>query len=275
MWICRYDETENPDDVLVCPVCGNSKEEAALPSNSEPAEDRSAWTCPKCGRNNSADTNFCGNCGTKREETPPVPEGWTCSCGAVNDEQYNFCKMCGKARKVKPNPPEPKPPKHAPLDPKDEMRRQMKKLTARVVLMQILSVLCIVAMFVLFSFNYTSIDSSGFATENYTIYKNVLGVNGSIEQLCSIVLIVFTLLPLPFLFAKFDINRRNLPLVIAIVSACCITLYALTIFFGVIQKTIIPILIVCCAAAEAFCAYFYVDALKGKENILMPRAGDL
>ncbi len=274
MWICRYDETENPDDVLVCPICGHSKAEAATPPKIAREEAPvSAWACPKCGRNNSANTNFCGYCGTRREETPQAPAGWTCSCGAANDEQYNFCKMCGKPRETKNEPPKPEP-EHEP-DPQDIMRREMKKLEDRTVLMKVLACLCIAALFVLFAFKYTSIDSSGFSTENYTIYKNALGINGSIEQLCSIVLIVFALLPLPFLFIKFDVNKRNLPLVIAIVSACCITLYALTIFFGVIEKTIIPVLIVCCASGVAFCAYFYVDALKKKENTLMPRAGDL
>ena len=51
------------------------------------------WICPSCG--NTADGNFCNNCGTKKPED--TTSTWICTnCG--NNAQGNFCSNCGSPR---------------------------------------------------------------------------------------------------------------------------------------------------------------------------------
>ena len=62
------------------------------------------WTCPGCGRINSNDMNFCGNCRTEKPKTvytgsSDMINAWVCSsCGRVCPAQDNFCTKCGADR---------------------------------------------------------------------------------------------------------------------------------------------------------------------------------
>ena len=59
------------------------------------------WTCPGCGRVNSGDMNFCGNCRTEKpaQSFPAlsaVMNAWVCSaCGHICPEADHFCTRCG------------------------------------------------------------------------------------------------------------------------------------------------------------------------------------
>jgi len=54
------------------------------------------WKCPRCGRDNPGEANFCMGCGTGK---PEVPGGWFCpNCGNRNSAEANFCMKCGTAR---------------------------------------------------------------------------------------------------------------------------------------------------------------------------------
>ena len=58
------------------------------------------WVCPTCGRNNTEDMNFCGNCRTAKPVAEIDPSeainGWVCSgCGKINPSTDNFCTKCG------------------------------------------------------------------------------------------------------------------------------------------------------------------------------------
>src|SRR3954453_7187674 len=46
--------------------------------------------CPSCGRENPADANFCGQCGTRLITERPCP-----SCGRPNPPDLRFCRSCG------------------------------------------------------------------------------------------------------------------------------------------------------------------------------------
>ena len=57
---------------------------------------KNAWICPNCG--NTATTNFCVNCGTKKPEVISE-ETWICpNCGSTEDR--NFCGNCGTKKPV-------------------------------------------------------------------------------------------------------------------------------------------------------------------------------
>ena len=58
------------------------------------------WTCPNCGRENSEEANFCGNCRTPRpHETLALDNldanAWICSsCGRIVSSEDVFCINC-------------------------------------------------------------------------------------------------------------------------------------------------------------------------------------
>ena len=59
------------------------------------------WTCPNCGRVNSEDMNFCGNCRTEKPTqsysvSSAMMNAWVCSsCGHICPEADHFCTKCG------------------------------------------------------------------------------------------------------------------------------------------------------------------------------------
>ena len=55
------------------------------------------WICPTCGQ--SATSNFCPNCGTKKVELKPQTELWNCSCG-LHNITTPFCPNCGTKKPV-------------------------------------------------------------------------------------------------------------------------------------------------------------------------------
>ena len=68
-----------------------------------------SWKCDSCGASNSAENQFCEECGKPRNTTPTVTSGsartnevsWKCdSCGASNPAENQFCQECGKQRNI-------------------------------------------------------------------------------------------------------------------------------------------------------------------------------
>lgn len=61
------------------------------------------WICPGCGRENSAEANFCGGCRTQKPAegnpamTNSAANAWICSaCGTICAEEDNWCSACGE-----------------------------------------------------------------------------------------------------------------------------------------------------------------------------------
>ena len=73
----------------------------ALPnSKSESFGKLKIWKCPKCGTENEAENNFCGECGTKKPKTST----WNCpNCGKKEIES-SFCPDCGTKKPGVKNP---------------------------------------------------------------------------------------------------------------------------------------------------------------------------
>ena len=58
------------------------------------------WTCPNCGRVNSADANFCGGCRSSKPQAvynvETLANARECpSCGKIGPMSDNFCTNCG------------------------------------------------------------------------------------------------------------------------------------------------------------------------------------
>ena len=119
-------------------------------------------------------------------------------------------------------------------------------------------------LFVLFLLPY----AAAAYTSQYTVYNNMAGLNGSIEQICSVVLLCFALLPIPFLLMKQTVTKRNLPVTMSAVSAGAIAIYSAVIWFGSMNPTAVPFLIILSAAAEVLCTVKYIEALKAMDNLM-------
>lgn len=269
MWNCPNCETENAEETKTCLVCGaqrpapgwtggiNADKTCGAARGVQEPTGETGWRCT-CGTRNEDDARFCKNCGAARSvQEPPRETGWRCVCGMQNGNDARFCKNCGK--------PKGSAAGSVTTAPKTGVQAEYKALETRANTMRGLALACIAAMlFVLFLLPYAAADY----TKQYTVYNNMAGVNGSIEQICSIVLLCFALLPIPFLLMKQTVTKRNQPITMSAVSAGAIAIYSAVIWFGSMLPTAVPFMIILSAAAEVLCTFKYIEALKAMDNLM-------
>jgi len=249
MWKCPVCDTEYDDSVLFCAIDGNPRD--GYPAK---APEEHVWICPVCKTKN--DGIFCKNCGSKKEmesssAPDPSPE-WRCNrCNAMNPAYVTVCMKCRTPRAERDN---------------TELRKALRRMKRKKNGARFGVILCICAVLLLFATPYIIDDA------DYTVYRNISGLNGGIEKACSIVALVFAVLPLPFLLAKLDVRRRNLPFTMALVSAAALAVYCCVIFFGSIDVNAVMPLIVAAEAVIAFLSYRYVKLLEGIDNLLFRTA---
>lgn len=255
MWKCPVCETEYDDSVQFCEIDG-TKKVVPVARPVEPA----TWVCPACRTTN--DGFYCKNCGHKKGmdsepkqptqtggEAPPVkPRTWVCAkCNTLNSEGATVCMRCRTPRNFNEN---------------TALREKMHAMEAQKSGARVAAILCIFAILLLFAFPYIIGDY------NYTVYNNMTGANGDVEKACSIVALLFVLLPVPFLLAKLDIRKRNLPFTIVLICAGAVGVYCCVIFFGSDDVNATMPLIM---AAQALAAIFirgYVKLMEEIENLL-------
>ena len=273
MWNCPNCETENAEETKTCLVCSAQRPApdwtyatcgginadktcGAARSVQEPPREM-GWRCT-CGTRNEDDARFCKNCGAARSvQEPPRETGWRCVCGMQNISDARFCQNCGK--------PKGSAAGTVTTAPKTGLQAEYELLVARANTMRGLALACIAAMLlVLFLLPYAAADY----TKQYTVYNNMAGVNGSIEQICSVVLLCFALLPIPYLLMKQTVTKRNLPVTMSAVSAGAIAIYSAVIWFGSMHPTAVPFMIILSAAAEVLCTVKYIEALKAMDNLM-------
>jgi membrane protease subunit (stomatin/prohibitin family) len=51
--------------------------------------------CGGCGQINTADSKFCGECGTSFATRYNLQSGVKCNCGYMNAQGQKFCSECG------------------------------------------------------------------------------------------------------------------------------------------------------------------------------------
>lgn len=259
MWKCPVCDTEFDDSVEYCKIDGTKKVVRAA----KPAETPD-WTCSVCGTLN--DGLFCKHCGLKRggAATTPAypttqtplpfkPRQWICGrCNTPNPETVSVCTKCRRPR-----------------DDNYALRQKIYELEAKKNGARVGAILSIVAALLMFALPYISTDY------RYTVYNNIMGLNlaisdGSIGivKACSIVVLLFVLLPIPFLLAKLGVRSRNLPFTISMISAAAVTIYCSVIFFTSADvNAVMPLIFL----AQALCAIFvrrYVKLLEDIENLL-------
>ena len=204
---------------------------------------------------------------------------WYCyKCGETNDDNSTQCKRCGSKRSSQSTEPRPKPnptPKPVsesvseptPEPPSDGIKpvladTKSKEETVTKLRLSILAATLL--QFVLFAAKYTR-------TDQYTIYKACSGLYGSIEQICSILLVILTIIPAITVLMKLDVRKRNLPITTSAIIASLATVYCFVIWFGNPDPTVVPALIILLSWGVVFLAYRYVKALNAVDNTLLYR----
>lgn len=217
---------------------------------------------------------------------------WICKkCESRNEDADRFCVVCG-AEKITFVEPAAKPPVHrAPVaeprryanptvtdakeppiitkKPSDAAALQEKydDLTRTASFFKAGILLCVFLAFVLFSQPFLNYYYY------YTVYNMALGVVGPIEQVCSLVLLVFAILPAIFILISFDSRKRNLPVTISWVTLFAIVIYCGFIYFGNVDRNVVPLMIVLCYVLCVFFATMYVKKLTERENVLFHKRG--
>lgn len=217
---------------------------------------------------------------------------WDCkTCESKNEDSDRFCVVCGaeKAAFVEPvvEPTkrrvpvvEPRPYTNTPVidvleppiitrKPSDAAVLQEKydDLTQTANFFKAGIIVCVFLAFVLFAQPFVNYYTY------YTVYNMALGIVGPIEQVCSLALLVFAILPAIFILISFDSRKRNLPVTISWVSLFAIVIYCGFIYFGNADHNVVPLLIVLCYALSVFFATMYVKKLIERENVLFKKGG--
>ena len=200
---------------------------------------------------------------------------WECyKCGETNDDNSTQCKRCGSKRSSQPTEPRPKSTIPKPMsEPTPEPTPEpppvidvidIKKKENTVTALRWSTLAATVLQFMLFATEYTKAD-------NYTIYKACSGLYGPIEQICSILLVVLTIIPAITVLVKLDVRKRNVPITVSMIIASLTTVYCLVIWFGNPDSTAVPAFIILLSWGIVFLAYKYVKALNAVDNTLLYR----
>lgn len=261
MWKCPTCENEHDDSVATCPVDGTPRPDAETPRHAE-----RQWTCPNCKAQN--DGMFCGMCGRSRYASsvpvPPAEPQWRCArCNAENSVDSRYCFQCGTPKKSEASVPLAPPAPPAWPKGNDELREALEAAKSSKNNARIMALLCILGVLILFAIPYITGDW------RYTVYHNIQGYNGDIEQICSVVALIFVALPAPFLLKGLDVRKRNLPFTIAAVSAGALTIYCFTIFFGSLDPNAVLLLVAAAEGGVVLLTRRYVKLLEEMDNILL------
>ncbi len=217
------------------------------------------WTCKKCDTENDESNRYCVVCGLEKTvATEPAVETTAYREPAAEPKRYT-------------NPPEyvdPKPMTGTKRTPDMAvLQEQYDELTRTANFFKAGVILCVFIAFVLFAQPFLNYY------DYYTIYNLTLGIAGSIEQICSIVLLGFAILPVIFVLINFGSRKRNLPVTMSWVSLIAVAIYCGVIYFGNTDHNFVPILIVMCFALSVFFATMYVMKLIERENVFYKTGG--
>ena len=217
------------------------------------------WTCGKCESINEESDRFCVVCGAEKVATVvPAEDTYIRRETFVEHKRYtdtsiNNTKTRSDVIKTSTDA--------AVLQEKyDDLTRTANFFKAGIIT-------CVFIAFVLFAQPFLNYYTY------YTVYNMALGIIGPIEQVCSLVLLAFAILPAIFILISFDSRKRNLPVTISWVTLFAIVIYCGFIFFGNSDRNGVPLLIVLCFALCVFFATMYVKKLTERENVLFHKGG--
>jgi len=217
---------------------------------------------------------------------------WDCkTCESKNEDSDRFCVVCGAEKAAIVVPVEDTYIKRQTFEEKRRytdtsmndatkrsdvikistdaavLQEKYDDLTRTANFFKVGILICVFIAFVLFAQPFLNYYTY------YTVYNMALGIIGPIEQVCSLVLLAFAILPAIFILITFDSRKRNLPVTISWVTLFAIVIYCGFIYFGNADRNVVPLLIVLCFALCVFFATMYVKKLTERENVLFHKGG--
>lgn len=204
------------------------------------------WICKNCETENADDVIICTTCGAKKDAQSVDAHDQGVSSYTTRHNQQS-----GSQKQVNGN--QFSNGEKDGSDNGDYLRELIKKYDSQKSTFKGLALGFVILQLVLFSLPYVK------NAAEFTIYKNCTGINGSIEQICSILLVCITIAPAVVVFVNLNVRKRNLPITISVIVAILTSIYALVIWFGNDDSTIIPAAIILSAW---MCVVFSVRLVK-------------
>lgn len=217
----------------------------------------SKWVCRNCETENEDSTSICSLCGAKRDVEYVANSQQ--SVPAYNPRQTN---QYGRQQTFNTTSSSTQAPSNG-----DALRELINKYDKQKNLFKGLAIIGTIVQLILYYFKYVKNES------NFTIYKNCAGINGSIEQICSILLVCITVAPAIVVCVKLNVRKRNLPITISVIVAILTTIYSAVIWFGNPYSTVIPALIIVVSWAIVIFAINMVKTLNQLDNAMYRPTG--
>lgn len=220
----------------------------------------SKWVCKNCETENDESALICSLCGAKRDAQ--FSESTKQSVPSYNGQRPTGGNQYGRQQ----TSDAPSTIQHNDSN-GDTLRELIKKYDSQKNTFKGFTIVCVLIQLILFAFQYVKFD------ENYTIYKNCTGINGSIEQICSLLLVCITIAPAVVVCIKLNVRKRNLPITISVIVAILTTIYSAVIWFGSPNSTVVPALIILIAWATVIFAVNMVKTLNKLDNAMYRPTG--
>lgn len=224
------------------------------------------WICKNCETENDADAVVCSTCGAKRDAQPADSSDRGVSSygnGHIHTNGPQGQAISSQYRNS-----------HAPSENSAEsnddllrLRELIKKYDGQKSTFKTLAILSVIFQLILYAVPYVK----GYA--DFTIYKNCTGINGAIEQICSILLVCITIAPAVVVCINLNVRKRNLPITIAVIVAILTTIYSGVIWFGNGDSTGVPALIILSTWACVVFAVRLVKTLNELDNAMYRPSG--
>ena len=227
------------------------------------------WICANCESENNMSAEYCAFCGAKRIETAASAQQ------PNNTTNTSFLKGQSALNGTTSNRPvgtytngyTAQPRTGRASDPSaDVLRAQIKKYDTMKIIFKSLVVFFTLLQLILFAVSYIK------GNDRFTIFKNCAGKNGSIEQICSIVLVCITVVPAIFTWLPLNVRKRNLPVTVSIGVAVLTTIYCIVILQSK-NVNIVPVFIIMCAAACVLFAVLTVRTMNQLDNAMYRPTG--
>lgn len=208
------------------------------------------WICKNCETENDEESIICSTCGMKRDaqsvesrqdDVTPFETRHNQTTGyqtQTSSNQYNRTEQASSNNEESNG---------------DALRELIAKYDSRRNTFKGLVIVFVILQLLLFAFPYVK------GEPDYTIYKNAMGLHGSIEQICSILLVCITIAPAVVVCINLTVRKRNLPITISVIVAILTTIYSAVIWFGNDGSTVVSGLIILSAWA---CVIFAVKLVK-------------
>ena len=225
------------------------------------------WVCKNCETENDDRTNVCTICGVKRDAQPTI-ESYDAGGSSYEDRYHQEYDARDQTRDDRKGRSEASLSDFTEsTDDSAKLRERIQKCDRQKHVFRGLVIAFVIIQLGLFALPYIN------GLSRYTIYYNCTGIHGSIEQICSIMLVCITIAPAVVACVNWNVRERNLPVTIAVIAAILTTIYCAVIWFGNKASTFVPAAIILSAWLCMFFAARLVKTMNELDNAMYRPTG--